>query len=139
MVPPRTLRFRLAWLSLAATGAVVLACDVTALRTGTRPLIDRQSCLDSPSSHTLALDTSLRGDALYRFVYATLFGLGPYAPRAGFPHVKVAPACTLGWREPVAALKVGPRVLLVRFAGSHVESVRLAKVPRPDAEVAPDN
>jgi len=130
------MRFRLALTILAVTGAAVLAVDVAALRAGTRPLIDRRSCLDNPSSHTLALDTSLRGDALYRFVYATLFGLGPYAPRAGFPHVDVAPACTLGWREPVAALRVGPRVLLVRFAGSHVASVRLAKVPRPDAEVS---
>ena len=77
----------------------------------------------------LALDTSARGDALYRFVFGTLFGLGSQAPRAGFPHMDVAPVCTLGWREPVAALKVGPRVLLVRFAGARVESVRFAGVP----------
>ena len=132
------MRFRLALTILAVAGAAVLAVDVATLRAGTRPLIDRRSCLDNPSSHTLALDTSTRGDALYRFVYATLFGLGPYAPRAGFPHVDVAPVCTLGWREPMAALNVGPRVLLVRFAGSHVESVRPAKVPQPASEVAQD-
>ena len=125
------MRFRLTLAILAVTGAAALACDVASLRAGTRPLIDRRSCLDDPSSHTIALDTSMRGDALYRFVYATLFGLGSYAPRAGFPHVDVAPVCTLGWREPEAALKVGARVVLVRFAGSHVASARLNEVDGP--------
>ena len=125
------MRFRLTLAILAVTGGAALACDVASLRAGTRPLIDRRSCLDDPSSHTLALDTSVRGDALYRFVYATLFGLGSYAPRSGFPHVDVAPVCTLGWREPEAALKVGPRVVFVRFAGSHVASAHLAEVDGP--------
>jgi hypothetical protein len=118
--------YRLALIILAAIAAAALACDVAALRVGRRPLIDRHSCLENPSSYTVALDTSARGDALYRFVYATLFGLGRYAPRPGFPHMDLAPACTLGWREPVAAVKIGPRVLLVRFAGAHVESARFA-------------
>ena len=122
------MRYRVALILLATIAATALACDVAALRADTRPLIDRHSCLENPSSHTLALDTSTRGDALYRFVYATLFGLGSQAPRAGFPHLDVAPACTLGWREPVAALKIGSRVLLVHFAGAHVDSVQFAGV-----------
>src|SRR5215467_7186924 len=130
-MPRRRMRFRLTLTILAVVGAAALACDVASLRAGTRPLIDRRSCLDNPSSHTLALDTSVRGDALYRFVYATLFGLGSYAPRAGFPHVDVAPVCTLGWRKPDAALRVGSRVFVVRFAGAHVASARLAKVGTP--------
>jgi hypothetical protein len=121
------MRYRFALIFLTAIAAAAVASDVTALRAGTRPLIDRHSCLENPSSHTLELDTSTRGDALYRFVYGTLFGLGSHAPRAGFPHMDVAPVCTLGWREPVAALKIGPRVLLVRFAGAHVDSVRFAE------------
>ena len=123
------MRYRFALILLAAIAAAALACDVAVLRAHARPLLDRHSCSENPSSHTLALDTSARGDALYRFVFGTLFGLGSQAPRAGFPHMDVAPVCTLGWREPVAALKVGPRLLLVRFAGARVESVRFAGVP----------
>src|SRR5206468_3404209 len=92
--PPGTMRYRFALILLAAIAAAALACDVAVLRAHARPLLDRHSCSENPSSHTLALDTSARGDALYRFVFGTLFGLGSQAPRAGFPHMDVAPVCT---------------------------------------------
>ena len=95
-----------------------------ALRDGERPLIDRRTCLDAPSSHTIALDRSRRGDVLYRFVYTTLFGLGEHEPRAGFPHVGLAPACTVGWKDPVAAIRIGARIFLVTFEGARVVSVK---------------
>ena len=74
-------------------------------------------------THTLELDRSQRGDALYRFVFSTMLGLGTYKPRAGFPHVEAGPVCTLGWKDPVAAIKIGPHVFVVKFAGKHVASV----------------
>src|SRR5580765_5494573 len=60
-MPRRRMRFRLTLAILAVTGAAALAYDVASLRAGTRPLIDRRSCRDDPSSHTIALDTSVRG------------------------------------------------------------------------------
>jgi len=52
-----------------------------------------------------------------------MLGLGTYKPRAGFPHVEAGPVCTLGWKDPVAAIKIGPHVFVVKFAGKHVASV----------------
>jgi hypothetical protein len=114
---------RRAWAFLAAIAIAVVALDAAELRGNERPLIDRQSCQEEPSSHTLELDGSQRGDALYRFVYSTLLGFGAAKPRAGFPHVDAAPACTVGWKEPVAAIKIGPHVFLITFAGARVDSV----------------
>jgi hypothetical protein len=111
------------WTFLAAVAVAVVAVDVVELRSRERPLIDRQSCLEEPSSHTLELDGSQRGDALYRFVYSTLLGFNAAKARAGFPHVDPAPACTVGWKDPVAAIKIGPRVFLITFAGARVDSV----------------
>jgi hypothetical protein len=112
-----------AWAFLAALAVAVVAADAVELRNHERPLIDRRSCQAEPSSHTLELDGSRRGDALYRFVYSTLLGFGGTELRAGFPHVEVGPACTVGWKDPVAAIKIGSRVLLVTFAGARVVSV----------------
>jgi hypothetical protein len=112
---------RRAWALLVAIAVAVAASDVAELRGHERPLIDRRSCQEEPSSYTLALDGSLRGDALYRFVYSTLLGFG--RSRAGFPHVEPAPACTVGWKDPVAAIRIGPHVFLVTFAGARVDSV----------------
>ena len=124
-VSPRvTVRMTRAWAGLGAVAVVALGLLVALVRTGERPLIDRHDCLDDPSSYTRALDRSQRGDALYRFVYDTLFGLGTYPPRPGFPHVDMAPACTVGWKDPVAAIKIGPRIYVVRFEGRHVASVK---------------
>jgi hypothetical protein len=55
-------------------------------------------------------------------VYGTLLGFGAQ-PRPGFPRVDVGPVCTLGWKDPVAAIKIGPRVFLVTFAGARVDTV----------------
>jgi hypothetical protein len=101
----------------------VVAADVAELRYHERALIDRRSCQEEPSSHTLELDGSQRGDALYRFVYSTLLGFGAAKARAGFPHVEAAPACTVGWKDPVAAIKIGPRVFRITFVGARVDSV----------------
>jgi hypothetical protein len=114
---------RRAWAFLAAIAVAVVAVDSAELSRHERPLIDRQSCLEEPSSHTLELDGSQRGDALYRFVYSTLLGFGAAKARAGFPHVDAAPACTVGWKDPVAAIKIGPHVFLITFAGARVDSV----------------
>ena len=111
-----------AWALLVGIAFAVVALDVTELRSHERPLIDRHDCQANPSAHTRELDGSLRGDALYRFVYGTLLGLGAQ-PRPGFPHVDVGPVCTLGWKDPVAAIKIGPRVFLVTFAGARVDTV----------------
>lgn len=111
-----------AWALLVGIAVAALALDVSELRGHERPLIDRRDCQASPSAHTRELDGSQRGDALYRFVYGTLLGLGP-KPRSGFPHVDVGPVCTLGWKDPVAAIKIGPRVFVVTFQGPHVASV----------------
>jgi hypothetical protein len=113
---------RRAWALLVGIAVAVLSLDVAELRGHERPLIDRHNCQASPTAHTRELDQSLRGDALYRFVYGTLLELGG-KPRAGFPHVAVGPVCTLGWKDPVAAIKIGPRVFLVTFEGAHVASV----------------
>ena len=113
---------RRAWALLVGIAVAALALDVTELRSHERPLLDRRDCQASPSTHTRELDGSQRGDALYRFVYGTLLGLGA-KPRAGFPHVEVGPVCTLGWKDPVAAIKIGPHVFLVTFQGAHVASV----------------
>jgi hypothetical protein len=112
-----------AWAFLAVIAIAVVAADVAELRSHERPLIDRRSCQEEPSSHTLELDGSQRGDVLYRFVYSTLLGFGGTRLRTGFPHVDVGPACTVGWKEPVAAIKIGARVLLVTFADGRVVSV----------------
>ena len=112
---------RRAWALLVGIAVAVVAVDAAELRRHERPLIDRRSCLEEPSSHTLELDGSRRGDALYRFVYSTLLGFG--SGRAGFPHVDAAPACTVGWKDPVAAIKIGARVFLITFAGARVDSV----------------
>jgi hypothetical protein len=114
---------RRAWTLLVAIAVAVVALDVAELHSHERPLIDRRSCLEEPSSHTLELDGSQRGDALYRFVYSTLLGFDAAKARAGFPHVDPAPACTVGWKDPVAAIKIGPRVFLITFAGARVDSV----------------
>jgi hypothetical protein len=114
---------RRAWTFLAAIAVAVVAADVAELRADERPLIDRRSCQEDPSSHTLELDGSARGDALYRFVYSTLLGFGAARARAGFPHVDPAPACTVGWKDPVAAVKIGPRVFRITFVGARVDSV----------------
>ena len=115
---------------MAAIAAAVVLLDASALSGGERPLIDRHTCVENPSPHTRALDGSRRGDVLYRFVYGTLFGLGARKPRAGFPHVEVAPVCTLGWKDPVAAIKIGPRIFLITFDGAQVVA---AAVDRDDA------
>jgi hypothetical protein len=114
---------RRAWTLLVAIAVAVVALDVAELRGRERPLIDRRSCQEEPSSYTLALDGSQRGDVLYRFVYSTLLGLGRSRPRAGFPHVDAAPACTVGWKDPVAAIKIGPHVFVITFVGARVDSV----------------
>jgi hypothetical protein len=114
---------RRAWTLLVAIAVAVVALDVAELRGRERPLIDRRSCQEEPSPHTLELDGSRRGDALYRFVYSTLLGFNAANARAGFPHVDPAPACTVGWKDPVAAIKIGPRVFLITFAGGRVDSV----------------
>jgi hypothetical protein len=114
------------WTVLGATAAVAVAVDVAVFRADERPLIDRRTCLAEPSVHTLALDRSRRGDALYRFVYTTLLGLGEHARRPGFPHVDVAPACTVGWKDPVAAIKIGPTIFVVTFDGARIVSVKAA-------------
>ena len=44
-----------------------------------------------------------------------------------------APVCTLGWKDPVAALKIGARVFLVTLEGTRVVSVR---ANRPDGSPA---
>jgi hypothetical protein len=116
---------RRAWATLAAVAVAAVALDASALDGGGRPLIDRRTCVEEPSRHTLALDGSRRGDVLYRFVYGTLFGLGARRPRTGFPHVEVAPVCTLGWKDPVAAIKIGPRIFLITFDGAHVVTASL--------------
>jgi len=118
-----------AWATLAAIAIAAVGFDAEALRGHERPLIDRHTCVEEPSPHTRALDGSLRGDVLYRFVYGTLFGLGERKPRAGFPHVEVAPVCTLGWKDPVAAIKIGAQIFLVKFEGTHVVA---ASVDRDD-------
>jgi hypothetical protein len=115
---------------LVALGAAVVAFDVAELRGHERPLIDRRTCDERPSPHTRELDGSQRGDALYRFVYGTLLGLGASPPRAGFPHVDAGPACTLGWKDPVAAIRIGARVFVVTFEGAHVDSVE-DRTPAP--------
>jgi hypothetical protein len=111
-----------AWAFLATVAVGVVALDAVELRGSERALIDRRTCLEEPSAHTLELDRSPRGDALYRFVYGTLFGLGRNA-RAGFPHVDAGPVCTVGWKDPVAALKIGPHIFLVTFDGARVVDV----------------
>jgi len=115
---------RRVWLFLATVGVGVVALDAVELRGSERALIDRRTCLEEPSSHTLELDRSPRGDALYRFVYGTLFGLGRQPPRSGFPHMNAGPVCTLGWKDPVAALKIGPHIFLVTLDGARVVSVK---------------
>ena len=113
-----------AWAFLAAIAVAVVAVDVAELRSHERPLIDRRSCQEEPSSHTLELDGSQRGDALYRFVYSTLLGFGGYQSFEPASRMsRSAPACTVGWKDPVAAIKIGPRVFLVTFAGARVVSV----------------
>jgi len=112
-----------AWATLAVCAAAVAVFSTVVFSAHARPLLDRRTCVEEPSAYTIALDRSLRGDALYRFVYATLFGLGGHG-RAGFPHVGVAPVCTLGWKDPVAAIRIGERVFLVTFDGAHVASVK---------------
>jgi hypothetical protein len=114
---------RRAWALLAAIAIAVVAVDVAELRGNERPLIDRRSCQADPSAHTLELDGSRRGDALYRFVYSTMLGYGAAKSRSGFPHVDAAPACTVGWKDPVAAIMIGPRVFLITFAGGRVDTV----------------
>jgi hypothetical protein len=112
-----------AWALLVGIAIAVAALDVTELRGHERPLLDRRDCQASPSAHTLELDGSRRGDVLYRFVYGTLLGFDMTKSHAGFPHVDVGPACTLGWKDPVAAIKIGSRVFRVRFNGARVASV----------------
>jgi len=116
-------KMRRAWAIVAVAAAVAVASDVAALNAHARPLLDRRTCLDEPSEHTLALDRSRRGDALYRFVYGTLLGFGTH-PRVGFPHVEVGPVCTLGWKDPVAAIKIGSSVFVVTFEGARVATVK---------------
>jgi hypothetical protein len=118
---------RRAWAILLVAAATAVALDVAELGARERPLLDRRTCVDEPSTHTLALDRSRRGDALYRFVYGTLLGFGTHV-RSGFPHVDVGPVCTLGWKDPVAAIKVGPHIFLVTFDGARVAAVE----PRSD-------
>ena len=113
-----------AWAILAAVAAAAVIADGVALRPAGRPLIERRTCDESQTSHTVALDMSPRGDVLYRFVYTTLFGLGDHAPRPGFPHVEMAPACTLGWKDPVAAIRIGSHIFLVTFDGARIVSVK---------------
>jgi hypothetical protein len=112
-----------AWVLLAVIAVGVVVLDAVELRRTERALIDRRTCLEEPSAHTLELDRSARGDALYRFVYGTLFGLGRRAPRAGFPHLDAGPVCTVGWKDPVAALKIGTRIFLVTLDDARVVSV----------------
>ena len=114
---------------LAAIAVAAAAFDAQALRGHERPLIDRRTCVEEPSPHTRALDASRRGDVLYRFVYGTLFGLGRNGGRTGFPHAEVAPACTLGWKDPVAAVKIGATIFLIRFDGARVVA---ASIDRDD-------
>lgn len=110
------------WVILAVFLAVIIAVDIRMLGDGERPLIDRHTCLEEPSSHTRSFDTSVEGDAAYRFIYLTLFGLGNTA-RQGFPHLVVRPACTVGWRHGTAAIKIGAAVYLFQFRGPHVLSL----------------
>jgi hypothetical protein len=114
---------RRAWAFLAAIAVAVVAVDAAELRAHERPLIDRQSCQEEPSAHTLELDGSRRGDVLYRFVYSTLLGYGAAKARSGFPRVDAAPACTIGWKDPVAAIRIGPHVFRITFVGARVDSV----------------